>query len=267
MVVELKIVNFIEFFAKRNHFGWFMFFVVCTVNLYLRAYPAFLPQFWHEAGQKVSRQLHCEDDFSNQRDKIKAETKNIYKSLVDPYQDQYGQTYLLEVDPYGWARYVRNIVEHGFPGDVKVGYRQYDNLVNSVRGKELKDGVPFFYLSAYLFFLCSLILPIRLEVFLFYLPLFYCSIFLLVLFFFCKRFFNQTCGIFAVLIVGLSPIILQRSCAGWFDTDIINLSFLLLILWFTLEYFCPKALRRQFYTYVYYLFCYFVLVFFGMDGM
>ena len=51
------------------------------------------------------------------------------------------------------------------------------------------------------------------------------------LYFFAFRYGRYIGALISCLFVGLSPIFLQRSCAGWFDTDILTLLFPLLITW------------------------------------
>ncbi|MFC1675389.1 STT3 domain-containing protein, partial [Candidatus Omnitrophota bacterium] len=84
--------------------------------------------------------------------------------------------------------------------------------------------------------------------FLFYLPLLFTAIFLSLLFLFCRRYWSDAVGLIACLFVGLAPVFFQRSSAGWFDTDILNLLFPLLIVWSYLASqqaigFTAKALR------------------------
>jgi asparagine N-glycosylation enzyme membrane subunit Stt3 len=62
------------------------------------------------------------------------------------------------------------------------------------------------------------------------LPLFYALIFLSVVFFVTRYFFGRLAAIFSLIFIGFAPMIVQRSCAGWFDTDPINMIFFLLLL-------------------------------------
>ena len=65
------------------------------------------------------------------------------------YQDSSGNAYMLEIDPYGWARYVSLIVEHGFPGDELRSGKPYDILSAYPYGVTVRDNLYFYYFSAY----------------------------------------------------------------------------------------------------------------------
>ncbi len=149
----------------------------------------------------------------------------------EKYQDKNNQTFLSELDCWHWARYTENSLKYGHPWDKVEGNKKIDSLMLSPFGAEIIWPQFLFYFSAFLYRIFSLVWPIPLFTFLFYLPLFFTSGLLLVLFIFCRRYWGQSTALIACLAVGLSAIFINRSSAGWFDTDILNLIFPLLIIW------------------------------------
>lgn len=178
--------------------------------------------------------------------RISKDTDTEYLKLKDRYQDKYGQTYLMELDCWNWARYVENVCSLGHYGDTAVNGRQRDMLMNAPNGEDMQRWNRFlFYSSAFLYKAARLFTDVRLFTFLFYLPLFFFAVFLAVLYSFCLRFYGIWPAVVSCLFVGLSPVFLPRSCAGWFDTDILNLLFPLTAVFFYILSYGEMRLRRR----------------------
>ncbi len=227
------------------------------INIYFRLYPAYFPQLKKQARINVENKLigniteYVNAEFPDYnpliKEKIITETLKQqqkepkgfqekvtaeYKNLKDKFQDETGQTYLLGLDSYQWARYVENIVEKGHPGDRLVDGRPYDDHMLASKGSQVVYTQFFFYLPAYLYKTLSFFVSdINLERFLFYLPLFYTAIFLILIYFFTRYLFSNITAFFSVLFIGLNPSFFARTCAGWFDYDIFTLIFPLIIVW------------------------------------
>jgi len=234
--------------------------VVLALNIYYRSYPIFLPQLKVQARNAVENgivnaaksevnkkfpdyapvireglaQALFSDYNRNNKKEIKKQVRDEYSRLKDAYQDKTGQTYLMELDGWHWGRYVNNVLRHGYPGDSIRGGLQFDEFMLAPTGTGLSWNNFFFYLSAFLYKAFSIFKPVPLATFLFYLPLFFTAVFIILLYLFCLQRWNNIVAVVACLVVGLSPIFITRSCAGWFDSDILNLTFPLLIIWFYL---------------------------------
>lgn len=193
------------------------------------------PQFYHLAKDEISKTRFSEGEKQN-REEIKKRTQDLYATLKDRFQDDAGQTYLMELDCWHWARYVDNVVKFGHPGDEVIDGRQWDSLMVAPIGSFLTWTQSLFYLSGYLYKLFSIFKVVPLFTFLFYLPLLFAFIFIAFLFFFSWRYTGNIGAITGALFVGLAPCFIPRSCAGWFDTDILNMLFPLLIVWTYLSY-------------------------------
>ena len=231
--------------------------LVLAVNLYYRAFPVNFPQLKEQAQNIAESRIYQEaalvvdkgfpgyySSARNQlisafvkqykKDKkaaIKKEIEETYAKLKDNYQDPSGSTYLMELDCWHFARYVGNVLRHGYPGDKIVNAKQWYTFVFAPSGTALAWNSFLYYLSAFLYKIFSLFKNVTLFHFLFYLPLFFILIFITLLYLFCFYRWGSIAAITSSLFIGLAPIFLFRSCAGWFDSDILQLAFPLLIVW------------------------------------
>lgn len=150
-----------------------------------------------------------------------------FLKLKDPYQDETGLTYLLEVDPYTLARKTENLIKTGMLGDgLKQGVEEYDSQILAPDGPQHF----FFHLNTTLYKLIRFFVPnLTLPSFFFFIPVFYSFIFLLAFYLIVRTYFSDLTAFLSVFMMGFSPIVLHRSCAGWYDTDALNLMFPLLV--------------------------------------
>jgi len=191
------------------------------------------PQFNPLARERLTKQA-ISDYLRFHKEEIAKQVQQLYLQLKDRYQDENNKTYLFELDCWHWARYVENVLKHGYPGDEIVYNEQRDTYMTAPLGFSLLWDRFLFYFSAFLYRIFSLFKKIELFRFLFGLPLFFTFIFILFLFFFSFSFSGYLGAITSCLFVGLAPIFIPRSCAGWFDKDILNLLFPVLVIWFYL---------------------------------
>jgi dolichyl-diphosphooligosaccharide--protein glycosyltransferase len=245
--------------------------IVLALNIYFRTFPINFPQLKTQAQDIVEQKIYKEaiqqidKNFpeysglakdrliktlvSDLRRQKKAEIKNLtqeeYRKLKDRYQDDHGQTYLMELDCWHWARYVDNVLRLGHPGDAVVNGKQWDNSMLAPLGYDLHWNYFLFYFSAFLYRVFSLFKFVPLFTFLFYLPLFFIAIFIITLYLFCFYQWGNLGATISCLFVGLAPIFLPRSCAGWFDMDILNLLFPLLTTWTYLKAFDAVSFKQR----------------------
>jgi dolichyl-diphosphooligosaccharide--protein glycosyltransferase len=178
-------------------------------------------------------------------DQYKALVKEKLKSIADPYKDSTGSTYLSEFDTYQWLRYTKNIVDHGYPGDIKKDGISWDTLMTAPHGCQVTTHQFLFYSTAWLYKLYCFFLPdISIQTFCYFIPLFYISMLLLLLFFFCARFFSIETGLVAAILFGFSGLVMRNSMAGWYDYDILNCIFPIAIIWLIAEALQGKGIRR-----------------------
>ncbi len=237
-------------------------FVLClgtvlAVNLYFRSAPIYFPQFKIQAKkiidemttQAVAKEIYqkfpqydvlakdklirtnTRDYKKDNRDEVRRQRLEIYRKLIDRYQDEKSQTYLMELDCWHWARYVDNVVSHGYPGDTVINGKQFDTFMLAPEGRFMLWDDFLYYLSAFLYQVFSFFKHVPLFDFLFYLPLLFIVLFITVLYLFAYQHGRHICAVISCLCVGLSANFIPRSCAGWFDKDILNMFFPLLVIW------------------------------------
>ncbi|MDD5156118.1 MAG: STT3 domain-containing protein, partial [Candidatus Omnitrophica bacterium] len=130
------------------------------------------PQFDVQAKDRLISERLTEYENKNKR-QIGEGVEGEYLKLKDKYQDPRGQTYLMELDCWNWARYVDNVLRLGHPGDRVIDGQEIDTLMLAPYGAPLAWNKFLFYASAFLYKAFSLIRPVELNTFLFYLPLFF----------------------------------------------------------------------------------------------
>jgi len=242
---------------KKNIYFILILAGVLFYNLYFRSFPVNFPQLKQvaaniieqrvssEAVQQVNKQFPTFSSFAKEellrswireyknRNKqlIKKQIQTEYQNLKKPYQGENSQTYLMELDCWHWARYVVNVCKFGHPGDEVKDDEQWDSLMLAPLGAKMAWNNFIFYFSASLYKLFSLIKVVPLFNFLFYLPLFFAAIFITAVFLFCYYYWGILAAAISSLFVGLAPIFLARSCAGWFDMDILNLFLPFMAVW------------------------------------
>lgn len=253
IVGKLSILSFPQIQAPGRVFSIALLFVCLAVNLYVRCFPAYLPVL-----RKVARlnvlERHIKDPEKQPLESAKValhdapgaveaktpkapqedlleEIEREYAKLKDPYQDEKGLTYLMEFDPYAWARLTGNMIHHGFPGDEKNNGINYDRLGLAPFGTALSFQQFFCYLTNFFERVRDVFPSVSLAAFFFYVPVIYALFFLVLLFFFVRKWSTDLTASLAVLLVGLVPKIILRSSAGWFDTDSLNAILALAIGW------------------------------------
>lgn len=191
----------------KSYSAIILILIVLAVNIFIRLGSAFLPS-------------------------VKDSAEKSY------WQDESGQTFLLEIDPYHWYRLVKNLVLYGSTGDKP----QYDSFMLAPIGMKIDSSSQpslhknlHVYLSYYIFKFVRLFNKnISLMHLVFYLPVLISSLALIVVFLFCfsisRNSFNVS-GFFAAMTLGLAPVFLMRSLAGWFDTDPYVILFSVLSVW------------------------------------
>jgi dolichyl-diphosphooligosaccharide--protein glycosyltransferase len=205
------------------------------------------PQFYPLAKEQIMKSKLAEYNRQN-RKAINKQIDDLYRQLKDRYQDNNGQTYLMELDCWHWGRYVDNVVRFGHPGDEVIYGEQWDLLMLAPLGFYLHWDQFLFYLSAFFYKVYkyfAVFKPVPLFTFLFYLPLLFAAVFIVVLFLFSFRYARFIGAVVSCLFIGLAPIFLPRSCAGWFDRDILNLLFPLLVTWTYLSSSTAATFKRK----------------------
>jgi len=243
--------------AFSSKFISFLLLALCLgVNIYVRLFPVHLPQFESRAVLEVTAEIatkistqyakegglssakinqKMQDEILNNPAEFNKKVEKKYQELKAPYQDAGGQTYLMELDPYYWAQYTEDVLQRGYPGTLRKDGKHYDDRMLAPKGHPIPYARVFPYFSAFLYKVASPIHPMPLSVFLFYLPVFYATCFLALLYFFMKRWSGDLPAFLTVFSMGLMGICVQRGGAGWYDSDMMVLTMALAVAWLLLE--------------------------------
>jgi len=237
--------------VKKNVFLILSLGFVLILNLYVRSFPVYFPQLKTQAKNIIENSIQqgtmaevykkfpqfyplAKDEIKKSKmveykrlnkKTIDAEIRKLYLKLKDRHQDDSGQTYIMELDCWHWARYVQNIVRQGHPGDRVISGKQWDMFMLAPTGEAIKWDDFLYYFSAILYKTFFMFFKIPVFVFVFYLPLFFTAIFMITLYLVSFRYGKNLGAIASCLFIGLAPVIIPRSTVGWFDKDVLNLLF------------------------------------------
>lgn len=237
--------------------------VILSLNVYLRLGTAFLPiaEEWakvmvgndirtqakgftdkkfsdlpSESKEKITKDLF--DSFEVKKEKeVKEQIIKRRDLIKSNWQDDSGNTFLLEIDCYHWLRLTDNLIRTGRIGDVLTGKQEYDSFMLAPIGMKVEASLHRnfqVYLTAFLFKAIKVFYKnIKLLNLAFYMPLVISCLVLLAVFFFSMTVSrgNIAAAFFSSLTLGLSTVFLNRTLSGWFDTDGFVILFSLLCAW------------------------------------
>ena len=165
------------------------------------------------------------------------------------FQDKNGFTYILEEDPYRWMRRIDNFLNTGYFGTRLVNGKEWDDLKSAPFGANVEPLRFHYYTGAYFYKLLHIInSKLTLANTLAFYPVFLSTIMVLAIFFFCYTFrISRWSAFIASIVIGLSRILLERSSFGWFDTDMYNIIFPLMIASVLTRALNSKSLKRYIY--------------------
>lgn len=149
--------------------------------------------------------------------------------------DDNGLPYMYELDSYYNFRLTKNYIDHGFLGDTVIDNREWDLHSYYPPGVPMDYPPLIIYLTAYIHIMINIFQETPLLVVCFWLPAFIGPLAGIVAFLMLRNYTNCygafTAGILAVTV----PIYFMRTLPGWFDTDMFNIIFPLLVVWFFME--------------------------------
>lgn len=181
-------------------------------------------------------------DYAGQQVAIDDLVEENAQQLKAQFQDEYGLTYLGEIDPWYFYRLTENYLEHGYEGDIEIDGKYYDTHQMGGTPRELLGGetskLPHFHVmvEAYLYKIISLFAPnIRLMTVVYFLPVLLAALSVVLAFFLVKKVAGNMGAFVAATIVAVHPAFIGRTIAGFSDTDGYNILFPLLIMWMFIE--------------------------------
>ena len=156
-------------------------------------------------------------------------TSDYIKSF---FQDEKGNNYMPDIDPYFWVRYAQNIADHGYPGDIIKDGKRYDMHQLAPFGRPVAANMFHPFALAYFykiihFFMSGLSL-MRTS---FYLPVFLSALCVLLVFLIGRKISGNLGGFFAGMIMAVNIAFLSRTLFGHADDDGWVIFFPLLVTW------------------------------------
>lgn len=176
---------------------------------------------------------------------VRAETINL-GGISDPdmkalYQDDSGMPYFTELDSYYNFRLTENYLNTGHLGDTQVNGTDWDSLSTSPNGREANYEPVIIVLAAWVYNFVNMFGTVSLTQVAFWIGPIVGSLAVLPAFFIVKRATGSTWGaIVAGVIAGAAPAYFAHTYGGFFDTDMFNVLFPLMIVLFLTESFYAK---------------------------
>lgn len=151
------------------------------------------------------------------------------------FQDENGFPYTYDMDPYYNYRLTRNYLDHGYLGDTIINGTEWD--LHSYYPPGVPVGYPplIVYFATFIYKLINLFATVPLIKVCFWLPAFVAPLSAIPAYLFVRRLTNDFGGITAGILVTTTPIYFMRTVPGFFDTDMFNVLFPLLVVWFFFE--------------------------------
>ena len=161
------------------------------------------------------------------------------------YEDQSGHPYMYEMDSYYNYRVTKNYIDHGYMGDAIVNGREWDWHSYAPSGVPMDYPPLIAYLTALIYKFLNLFSSVPLLTVCFWLPVFVGPLAGVVAYLFTRRFTNEY-GAFAAGILAVTvPFYVVRTVPGWFDTDMFNVIFPLLVTWLFVEAVQAKNIKNK----------------------
>lgn len=169
---------------------------------------------------------------------LRVESTDLYgisDDNKDYYQDQDGLPYMYELDSYYNYRLTKNYLDHGYLGDAIIDGQEWDLHSYYPPGVPMDYPPLIIYLTALIYMLANLFTAVPLLTVCFWLPAFIAPLCGIPAYFFVKKYTNEYGGFAAGILAVTTPFYFIRSVPGWFDTDMFNVLFPILIVWFFIE--------------------------------
>jgi dolichyl-phosphooligosaccharide-protein glycotransferase len=148
------------------------------------------------------------------------------------FQEDNGLPYFSEMDSYYNYRLTANFVEHGYLGDTIQNGTDWDLHSFFPPGRSAEYPPLIAWITAFFYYLANLFGSYSLLQVSFWTSAIIASLCVIPAFFFVRNLTNDYGGIAAAIMVGLSTFYFSHTFAGFFDTDMFNMIFPLLTVWF-----------------------------------
>jgi len=161
------------------------------------------------------------------------------------YQDQNGQPYFSEMDSYYNYRMTGDFLERGHLGDTIINGTQWDTLSYYPEGRSAEYPPLIAYITAFIYKFMNLFSTVSLTTAAFWTGAIIAPLCVIPAYLFIKRLTNDYGGIAAALLVSVAPTYMTRTFAGFFDTDMFNVTMPILVVWFFIESIRADSIKNR----------------------
>lgn len=268
-IKNMPLHSFFSLFRNEQFFILLLILIPLFFGVYVRSAPAWVPQAESMAQKEILSSFAQEQLSTLQKtnpalsdddkkrviyqrvatfqksDEFETQVEAFKKQLKEPYKDASGFLYLIGADSYQYARYIRNVVDHGYPGDTLKDGRQFDTLMLAPTGKAVTNNLHV-YAGAYFYMIASLFLVnASLEGILFFFPVFVSALAIIFAFYVGRKLGGNIAGFFTALFIAVHYAAAARTMGGLVDTDVYTIFFPLAIVWFYFEMITAESLRKK----------------------
>ncbi len=179
---------------------------------------------------------------------LRADAVNIngvpqnYTSL---FEDANGLPYFSEMDSYYNYRMTTDYLDHGYLGDTIINGTQWDLHSYYPSGRSAEYPPLIVYITAFTYKLVNSFADVPLNEVCIWIAPFIASLAVIPAYLFVRRLTNDYGGIVAGILVGLAPWYFAHTFAGFFDTDMFNMIFPIIIIGFFVMSMLAKDIKTR----------------------
>jgi len=179
---------------------------------------------------------------------LRADAVNIsgvpqnYTSL---FEDSNGLPYFSEMDSYYNYRMTHDIIDHGYVGDTIINGTNWDLHSAYPSGRSATSNTLLMYITAFTYKLVNSFANVPLNEVCIWIAPFIASLAVIPAYLFVRKLSNDYGGIVAGILVGLAPAYFMHTFAGFFDTDIFNMLFPIMIVGFFIMSILTKDIKSR----------------------
>ena len=165
-----------------------------------------------------------------------ADIGGVPNEIKANYMDADGLPYFSEMDSYFNLRMTQDYMDHGYFGDTLVNGSGWDMHSYYPSGRDVGSYQPMIaYVTSFLYGIVNMFQDMSLKEVAFWTGAFISSFAVIPVYIFTRRITNDYGAIAAALIVALGPNYISHTFAGFFDTDMFNVTLPLFFILFFVE--------------------------------
>ena len=169
----------------------------------------------------------------------------VSEELKSNFQDQNGLPYFSEIDSYYNYRLTQDYLNHNYLGDLIVNSTSWDLHSYFPSGRPAVYPPLIVYITSFAYELANSFGNVPLNGVAIWVAPFIASLAVVPAYFFVKRITNDYGGIAAGILIGTAPAYFIHTFAGFFDTDMFNMLFPILIVGFFIMSIPAKNIKTR----------------------